>query len=289
MKKIVGIVLFVVALGGIGFYLWQRNECDKTPVVQKEFEPQLQPPSPQKTTFCDPVQGLTGKIKAKELAQLNPGKFEVNLTEFYFTDEELTMMAEVDFTARGESQNSFREVKTSAGIFCHASCFGRYSINASAKYSIRGNGINRFDALKLPNGKWAKLKLGSWLSEIFEKDGQVFLICQNHIFKYAKECKLECVMAGPADDWSIYRAWESREYLWVQKPKSRDFGGLLICKDGEWVFHQYKGKYGNSLEKVEAKDGVLTLYLLDGWDKHGKNIVLPRIEFDPKKGVFTDQ
>ncbi|OGZ65999.1 MAG: hypothetical protein A3C50_03180 [Candidatus Staskawiczbacteria bacterium RIFCSPHIGHO2_02_FULL_43_16] len=288
MTRKVFFILLVAGsfLGSYGITQWWWGQADKTSAVKQDDKVQeVKKPSPQKTTFCDPVQGLTGKIKAKELAQVVPGRFEINLTEFYFTDEELNRMAEVDFRHRGKFENFSHETKTSAGTFCYTSCFGRYSINASAKHDIV---TDRFDALKLPNGKWAKLKLGSWLSEVVEKDGHVFLICQNHIFKYVKECKLECVMAGPADNWSIYRAWESRDYLWVQKPSSCDFGGLLLYSDGRWVFHQYKGKYGNRLEKVEAKDGILKLYLLDGWDKHSKHILLPCIEFDPKKGIFSD-
>ncbi len=289
MEKKMALGAIVIFFGIVGLTFWKLRPAEPVVVERKEGKAGLKkdeaPPAPKKS-FTDPVRGLSGKIRAKELAKVAAGNFEVNLTELYFTEEELSRMAEIDFFARGKAEVSSDEYKTSAGVFRHVTCFGRYSINASAKYAV---GTERYDALKLPNGKWAKLKLGSGLLGIVEKDDTVFLICQSHIFKYTKECKLECVMvAGASDEWSISTARESRDYLWVQKPNSHDFGGLLLCRDGEWIFHQYKGQYACCLNRVEAKDGVLTLYLLDGWDKEGMNVLLPRIEFNQKTGVFTD-
>ena len=286
-KFVVALVVLAVMVGLAALKV--RSSLTAPVIEKKEVAKQevIEVKKEERQRFCDPVSGMSKKFRAKSLAQMASGSFEVNLTGFYFTDEELAQMAQVDFTTRGNSQNQSQEWETSIGKFQMVTAYGKggYSINPSAKRNLT---INRYDAMRLPNGKWVKLKLDSRLSDIVEKDSQVFFICQNHIFEYAKGCKLECLMIGPTDDWSIYQVWQSRDYLWVQKPGSRDFGGLLTCNDGKWTFHQYQGKYGSCLEKVEKKDSLLILHLLDGWDEHSKHILVPRIQFDPKTGSFTD-
>lgn len=211
--------------------------------------------------------------------------FEIDLAERYFTEERLAEMAMADRKfdhLPPQNKNGLREFTTSVGTFRVVSCFDRQSADPNAKNC----GGWHFAILQLPNGKVIN-DLG--IQQVLELDDLLYLVCRHHVLKWISNDKLECVVTFERLEgkWAPYISCADTKdglfgrYLTVNKSNGGEFGGLLECQKGKWIFHRYEGDYGTWVERVESLE------------KGGNELVFTlfnkkQVQFDPATGTFTD-
>jgi len=181
------------------------------------------------------------------------------------------------------SDEKFNPVK-----FVLVKCSGRYSTNPMA---FGDDGYIK-ECLRLPSGQWMKNLPG--FSTVFSEGGKNFLLTRRRLAQLVDEKTLRVVVSSD-DGTASFRPirWEGpylgyRYIEVIREGRKSHFGGLLECKNGKWIFHQYhQGQNRNHVEHAKFQYNpqkiVLTFY------EWGYNLAPQKTEFDPVKGTFTDQ